>query len=516
MELALILIVPALAVVVSALNRRMAPWVTLAAMTATLGLAIASALRVTDNGLISAVYGELSLDSLAAVYLLLVAFVGVTAALYSMGYLPARMERAMQIPQPQGCPGAQAPALSADDNEPGRGGFLGKGSGADPVRARQYYALFNLFLVSMLAVPLLSNLAVIWIAIELTTIFSAFLVAHENRPESLEAAWKYVALTSMGAMIALFGVLLLYYGIYQAGQPVTWRGLTAAAPRMHPAILLMSFSLWLIGFGAKAGLVPLHTWLPDAHSQAPASICALLSGVETSGALYMLLRIYPALGVNPKISHPALWYLTAGLITAGAAAFLLIQVQDFKRLFAYSTVEHMGIILTACGLGAASHELGAVYQFFAHAFTKSFCFYAAGLATVVFGTQEIKAVRGLISRSPVVGWALVIGAIAIAGSPPFALFISEFQILATGYGSGQYLATSLLTAFIVLAFIAIVCRVGHIAFGEPSAADKVHLPATGVTALVIAFIPIFVFGFYLPPPLAKLIHHAAALLGGAR
>jgi hydrogenase-4 component F len=494
MALALILIVPACAAIVSAASRRMAPWVTLAAMLTTLALAIFSALHVTDGGLIYEAHGRLSLDAFAALYLLLVAFVGVTAALYSVGYLGARM--ALHV-------GGTSPV---DRHGKTKGDF---------VRARQYYALFNLFLVSMLAVPLVSNLAVIWIAIELTTIFSAFLVAHEDRPEALEAAWKYVALTSMGAMIALFGVLVLYYGIHHAGQPITWRGLTAAAPHMHPAILLVSFALWLVGFGAKAGLVPLHTWLPDAHSQAPASICALLSGVETSGALYMLLRIYPALVANPKIAHPAMWYLVAGLITTGAAAFLLIQVQDFKRLFAYSTVEHMGIILTACGLGAAAHELGAVYQFFAHAFTKSFCFYAAGLAAVVFGTQEISAVRGLISRSAVAGWALVVGAVAIAGAPPFALFISEFQILATGYGNGQYLATSLLTAFIVLAFIAILYRVGPIVFGEPAAAGKTRLPATSVAALVLAFIPIFVFGFYLPPPLTKLIHHAAALLGGA-
>ncbi len=482
MELAGILAIPGFATLVALASRRVAPWSTLAGSLAVLALTIIAALRVADGHTIYAANHGLSLDALAALYLLLVAFVGVTASLYSIGYLRAR------------------DAEGSDDTPP---------------RYRQYYPLFNLFLGSMLAVPLVSNLAVIWIAVELTTIFSAFLVAYEDRAKALEAAWKYVALTSMGAMIALFGVLLLYYGIHEAHEPLTWGGLTAAAASMPRAILLISFVLWLVGFGAKAGLVPLHTWLPDAHSQAPASICALLSGVETSAAIYMLLRIYPALARNPGIRHPAIWYLAAGLVTVGTAAFLLLQVRDFKRLFAYSTVEHMGIIFTACGLGAASHQLGTVYQFFAHAFTKSFCFYAAGLAAIVSGTQEIASVRGLINRSPLIGGALVLGAFAIAGAPPFALFISEFRILVTGFDSGQYVATGLLTGFIALAFVAILYQVGRIALGEPTPGPRAPVPATSLAALALAFGPVFVFGFYVPPPLSMLVRHAATLLGGA-
>lgn len=480
--LAWILIVPAIAVLLTLANRRAAPWVTLVSAIIVFVLSALAARDVLHAGLLEEAWGGLSLDAFSALYLLLVAFVGVTAALYSIGYLPARRE--------------------------------GHGE-APPPRYRAYWPLYNLFLISLLAVPLLSNLAVVWIAIELTTIFSAFLVAYDDRVSALEAAWKYVALTSVGAMIALFGVLVLYYGIHRTGQSVTWTGLIAAAPGIQPAVLLMSFALWLVGFGTKTGLVPLHTWLPDAHSQAPASICALLSGVETSGALYMLLRIYPAMVRNPGIPHPENWYLVAGLLSVATAAFLLLQVHDFKRLFAYSTIEHMGIILAACGLGAAADQLGTVYQFFGHAFTKSFCFYAAGIATIVFGTQEIKAVRGLISRAPLAGWALLLGALAIAGAPPFALFISEFKILSVGFGAGEYVATGLLTALLVLAFIAIVYQVGRIVFGEPEAIPRTKLPPTSVAALVVAFVPTFVFGFYLPPPLHALIDHAAALLGGA-
>ncbi|MGH8289878.1 MAG: proton-conducting transporter membrane subunit [Steroidobacteraceae bacterium] len=480
--LAWILIIPAIAALVAVVSRRAASWVTLAATVAVLVLSARAALQVNHAGLLEGASGGLSLDAFSALYLLLIAFVGVTAALYSIGYLHAH---------------------------------YAEHEGAPPPRYRAYWPLYNLFLISMLAVPLVSNLAVIWIAIELTTIFSAFLVAYDDRTAALEAAWKYVALTSVGAMIALFGVLVLYYGIHRTGQPVSWAGLVAAAPQIPPAVLLVSFALWLVGFGTKTGLVPLHTWLPDAHSQAPASICALLSGVETSGALYMLLRIHPALLRNPGIPDPENWYLVAGLLSVAVAAFLLLQVHDFKRLFAYSTIEHMGVILAACGLGAAADQLGTVYQFFAHAFTKSFCFYAAGIATIVFGTQEIKAVRGLISRNPLAGWALLLGSLAIAGAPPFAIFISEFKILSVGFGAGEYAATSILTALLVLAFIAILYQVGRIVFGEPEDAPRTRLPATSVAALAIGFVPMLVFGFYLPPPLHVLIDHAAALLGGA-
>ncbi len=479
--LAWLLIVPAVATLLSLPSRRAAPWVTLAAVTTVLVLAVRAALAVNRTGILVQAWGGLSLDALAAVYLLLVAFVGCTGALYAIGYLPAHYPEQEDTPPP---------------------------------RYRAYWPLYNLFLMAMLAVPVVSDLAMVWIAIELTTIFSAFLVAYEDRSEALEAAWKYVALTSVGAMLALTGVLVLYYGIHAAGQPVTWAGLVAAAPEMPPAVLLMGFVLWLVGFGTKTGLVPAHTWLPDAHSQAPASICALLSGVEVSGALYMLLRIYPALASNSGIAHPANWYLVAGLSSVAVAAFLLLQVHDFKRLFAYSTIEHMGVILAACGLGAGGHELGAMYQFFAHAFTKSFCFYAAGLATVVFGTQEIAAVRGLLSRAPLAGWALLLGGVAIAGAPPFALFIGEFEILADGFASGQYGSTGVLTALLVLAFIAILYQVRRVVFGQPATTVRGKLPATSLAATAIAFAPMFVFGFYLPPPLASLIQHAAALLAG--
>lgn len=388
-------------------------------------------------------------------------------------------------------------------------------------RLCQFYSLFAAFALTMFLAPVMNNPGVYWIAIDLTTIVSAFLVGFERAAESAEAAWKYIIIVSAGLSLALLGIVLFYWAgtfVFGPVYAMTWAQLRTAAPDMPKALMLLAYLLTLIGFGTKVGLVPMHTWLPDAHSQAPASVCAVLSGVETSAALYMLLRIYPVLASNSGVHDPAAWYMAAGLITVGSAAFMLLQVHDFKRMFAYSTIEHMGIILTACGIGAAVHEQGTVYQLFAHGFTKSLCFYAAGLAGIVFGTQEIAKVRGLISRAPAVGWALVIGTLAIAGAPPFALFLSEFEILYTGFRTGQYLPTGLLTAFIVLAFIALAYQASRIAFGEPAtAADgrplpKVRLPRTSLAAMAMAIIPVFIFGFYLPPPLAHLVHQAAYLL----
>lgn len=487
MTMLLVLVIPASAALICIIKPRWAPLVTVGSSLASFALAIVLAVRVVGTGTLCAFGGALRLDALGELYLLLVAFVGLTAAIYQVGYLPARVNHA---------------------------------SGSRSAATRIYYPLFNLFLGSMLAVSVVANLALIWFAIELTTIVSAFLVAHDARLPSLEAAWKYVTLTSMGAMAALLGILILYYGLHHQGFAANWPDLVLAAPRLSPAILLTGFVFCFVGFGAKAGLVPMHTWLPDAHSQAPAPVCALLSGVETSAALYVMLRLYPAVSSNPHIPHPGLWYIVAGLVSVAVAALLIIQVSDFKRLFAYSTIEHMGIILTACGLGTLEAHLGGLYQLMAHALTKSFCFYAAGTATLVLGSQKIGTGSPLATRSMAVAAVLMIGALAIAGLPPFAIFIGEFTILSAGFGSGQMLAASLLTLFIGLAFIAIVYQAGRIVFlgsdRSPAFAgplsQSVNVSRWCWSAMAIAAAPMLVLGFYAPPGLKLLLRQAIRLL----
>lgn len=480
MELAAILIIPAIASALSLLplGRRFAAPITLAATAIVLLLAAAVAAQATRAGRVDALDEWLTCDGLGALILVLVALVGFTASLFSWGYIA---------------------------NRPGH-------DGRD---VQRYYGLYNLFVLSMLAVPLLANVALMWIAVELTTLVSAFLVGYEDTPEALEAAWKYVVLTTLGAVLALLGFLVLYWGSRVAGfEPFTWVGLVDAAPHMPPALLWPAFLLILVGFGTKVGLVPMHTWLPDAHSQAPASICALLSGVETTTVLYVILRLFPVVGVAPGLDARP-WFITFGLVSVGVATLLLIYVRDFKRMFAFSTVEHMGIILVAAGLGGAEAHLGAAYQITGHAIAKSFCFFAAGVTVLAIGTQDIASVRGLIRSSPLAALALVAGGFAIAGAPPFAVFVSELVILRAGLAGGQYVAVGLLAFFVVVAFCAVMFHVNRMVFGaaEPTT-PAFATPTSCKVTLALAAIPLLVIGVYIPGPLQGLLRAAAAAMGG--
>ncbi len=426
----------------------------------------------------------IAVDGLSALILLLIALVGTTAAIYSVGYM-------------------------AHGN-------------LTPKKLRLYYANYNLFIFSMLAIPVLAEPTLVWIVVELTTLCSALLVSFENTREALEAAWKYVVLSLMGAGVALFGFLVLFAALHAGGGGTyTWVGLVTASPRMPAILMQTAFLLILIGLGTKVGLVPMHTWLPDAHSQAPTPVCALLSGIETTSILYVILRLFPVMQAVPG-AHAETWALVLGLISVGTAAFLLLQVKDYKRLFAFSTVEHMGIILAAIGLGGSAADYGAMQQIVSHSVTKSFCFYAAGAALLAVGTREIAAVRGLIRRSPLAGAALIFGGLAIAGAPPMAVFLSEFLILRAGLAQGQYVATGLLATFIVIAFFGVMAHMNRMVFGAPAslaperedsgseASERFRLPFSCGLALILAAVPALVLGVYIPEPLHDLLTLAAA------
>ncbi len=481
MTLVAILALPLLASILCwtpAVGRRIASVLTMVTCIVLLLLALRATHQVIAQGQIVAIPGWLEMDALGALILLLVSAVAVTASLYSLGYM--------------------------------------KRTTHDLSLLHHYYGNFNLFIFSMVAVPVVVGPSVAWLAVELTTLLSVLLVGFESSREALEAAWKYAILTLTGAAIALFGFLLLFWAMHVAGgSDYTWSGLELVAPHMPPAVVKIAYLAILVGFGTKVGLVPLHTWLPDAHSQAPTPVCALLSGIETSAILYVILRLMPiaraSLGLT--VDH---WALVFGLISVGAAAFLLIQVHDYKRLFAYSTVEHMGIILVAAGLGGQTAHYGAMYQIFSHAFTKSFCFFAAGAVLLALGTREIAAVRGLIRSSPLAGATLLMGSLAIAGAPPFAVFLGEFTILKAGVASGHYLATGLLAFFLAVAFFGILLHVNRMVFGVPpeKLTETPAMPWSSALALLLAAAPVLIFGVYVPNSLHTLLIRAAGLIGG--
>jgi len=480
MILLLIFIIPLIVALLSALTRnaRVSSLLTLVGTLTVFGLSAKVATDVTNSTshLLTTLPGWIALDGLGALILLLVAFISLTASIFSIGY--------MDFPNSTG--------------------------------VRRYHINFNLFIFSMLIVPMIREPNIVWIAVELTTLFSVLLVGFENTHEALEAAWKYVVLTLMGAAVALLGFLVLYWAAHRAGvEHYTWSALTAAGPQ-SPVLIKSAFILILVGFGAKIGLVPLHTWLPDAHSQAPTPVCALLSGVETTVVLYVLLRLLPIVTAIPSI-HANAWLITAGLISVGTAAFLLLRVRDYKRLFAFSTVEHMGIILTAIGIGSASAHLGGMTQIIGHTLTKAFCFYAAGSVLLLTGTRDIASVRGLIRKSPLAGVSLLFGGLAIAGAPPFILFLSEFSIIRAGLQSKAYLSTGLLIFFIAIAFFAIMNHISRMVFGHGTENDDKPfepLPLTVKITLVLVAVPVIVLGLYMPAGLHKLIVLASTALGG--
>ena len=379
-----------------------------------------------------------------------------------------------------------------------------------------FYSNYNLLSFALLAVPSLAEVNLVWVAVELITLFSVLLVGFENTSSALEAAWKFAVLTIMGAPIALFGFFTLFWAYRSAtgGSWETWEGLRTAASSMDPNLLKLSFLLVFVGFGAKSGLAPMHTWLPDAHSQAPTPVCAVLSGVKTTVPLYVILRFLSIVLASPA-ARMGNWMVVLGLISVGIAAFLLLQVRDYKRMFAYSTVEHMGVILTAAGLATQASDFGAVSQMLNHAVTKSLCFYVAGVILLVLSTREIQSVRGLFRISPFAGSMLVLCSLAIAGAPPFPIFLSEFSILSAGMRIGQYTVVAILGTLIVIAFVAIMLHVNGMVFGKPTAPRLTEaLPASCRFAVLVAAAPVVLLGVYIPAPVHDLLQLAAQQLGG--
>jgi hydrogenase-4 component F len=509
MILILLLALPLLAAALSVALplRRAAQIVTVVTALAVLILATNVALRVSAGTFaasasagtsLSVIPGFVAADGLSALIVVLVALIGATAAIFSWGY----MERTCA---------------------------------EHPARLRIYYANYNVFLFAMLAIPLTVEPTLVWIFVELTTLSSALLVSFENTREALEAAWKYVTLSLMGAGIALLGFLMLFAALEAAGGATySWTGLLAAAPRMPAPLIAAAFLLILVGFGTKVGFVPLHTWLPDAHSQAPSPICALLSGIETTSVLYVILRLLPILRASPAAAV-AQWMPIFGLVSVGVAAFLLLQVRDYKRLFAFSTVEHMGIILVAAGLGSGAAHYGALYQIVCHTVTKSFCFFAAGSALLTVATREISSVQGLIRESRAAAASLLLGGLAIGGAPPLAVFLSEFSILKAGFAEGQYLMMGLLALFIAIAFFGILLHINRMVFGragEPEAAlvppggprlargtvapsaKAAPLPRTCLAMLIVGGALVILLGLYLPSPIDHLLRLAAGASPG--
>jgi len=353
-----------------------------------------------------------------------------------------------------------------------------------------------------------------WVSIELATLTTVLMVGMYRTHAALEAAWKYFILGSVGIALALFGTIL----VYMAALPVVGEGLDAMnwavlikrVSEFDPALLNVAFVFLLLGYGTKVGLVPMHAWLPDAHAEGPTPISAVLSGLLLNVALYALLRFKLLLAANPHAIAPGPLMVVLGLTSLIFAAFMLYRRRDIKRLFAYSSIEHMGIIVFAFGMGGPLANFAGLLHMTMHSLTKSAIFFTVGHIAQVKGTQQIADIRGLTVTHPWLGWSLVAGVAAIAGLPPFGIFMSEFLIVSSTFSHQPLLAIPLVFGLLV-AFGALLLSVGGIAFGEPTGSTT---PVKATSVPIFAHLAlVLVAGVWLPPLVVTWFQHIARILG---
>jgi hydrogenase-4 component F len=368
---------------------------------------------------------------------------------------------------------------------------------------------------TMLLALLTNNMGVLWVALEAATLSTVLLVSLYRTAASLEAAWKYFILCGVGIAQALFGTILLYFAAEkllgtEGMTSLLWTELNGVKEQLEPQVLALAFVFLLVGYGTKVGLVPLHNWLPDAHAEGPTPISAVLSGLLLNVALYAVVRCKVLVEGSLHSELPGQMLMGFGLLSAVVAAFFLWRQRDIKRLFAYSSVEHMGIITFAFGMGGAVANFAALLHMTVHSLTKSAIFFAAGHAAQKAGTQVMDDIRGMLALNPTIGWGLMLGAIAILGVPPFGVFASEFLILTTAMKEQPW-ATPILLLALGVAFAAIFSRVQPMVFGEATGKRLGHPPA-----LIPVFVHlgiVLVLGLYIPGYLADWYRQAAALIG---
>jgi hydrogenase-4 component F len=482
MELLLVLGVPLLgAAVLAAVGaRRFAPEVNVLMSLSTLLAAALLVLRVIRHGPMLIWREQFFIDPFNVFLVALTAFVGFTTALFSRPY--------MRIEEHKGR--------------------------LNPRRLRLYHSMYQLFMGAMLLALVTNNMGLLWVAMEAATLSTVLLVSLYRTRASLEAAWKYFILCGVGIAQALFGTILLYFAaeglLGGAGMAaLLWTHLNAVKGQLEPTVLGLAFVFLVVGYGTKVGLAPLHNWLPDAHAEGPTPVSAVLSGLLLNVALYAVIRCKVL--VEGSIHGLAGRMLMAfGLLSALLGAFFLWRQRDIKRLFAYSSIEHMGIVTFAFGMGGPVANFAALLHMTVHSLTKSAIFFAAGHASQTAGTQRMEGIRGLLVLSPTIGWGLMLGALAILGLPPFGVFASEFLILTTAMRDHAW-ATPILLSALGVAFAAIFGRVQPMVFGETDARPLSHSPALVPVFAHLALV--LMLGIYMPPALAEWYRLAARLIG---
>jgi hydrogenase-4 component F len=392
-----------------------------------------------------------------------------------------------------------------------------------PAAARRYQMLVQLFLAAMCLAVLADNLGLLWVAVEATTIVTAFLVGHRRTRASVEAAWKYVVLCSVGIAVAFLGTVCVYAAAVAAGRhgatALDWTYLTGHSADLDPALIRLAAGLVLLGFGTKAGLAPMHAWLPDAHSQAPAPVSALMSGVLLAVAVYAIWRYKTIIDAVLGPGHTRSLLLIAALLSLAVAAALLIAQRDYKRMLAYSSIEHMGLIALGTAIGSPLAVAAALLHVAGHGLTKAALFCGAGQILHATGSSRIDAVRGLTARRPALAGAFGLGLLAILGLPPFSLFASELGIARAGLAAGQGWAVAAAFTLALLAYAALARHGAGMLLGTPDTTTPtgyiVPIGGPAVAPLAVALAATAVLGITVGP-LDTLLDHAAAIITGSQ
>jgi hydrogenase-4 component F len=383
-----------------------------------------------------------------------------------------------------------------------------------PAFLRFYHAMYQAMMGAMNVALIANNIGLMWVGVEVATLSTVMMVGIYRTREAIEAAWKYFILGSVGIGLAFFGTILVYLvaqDVIGIGLPaMTWDLLLKNAPALDPKLLSLAFVFLLVGYGTKVGLAPFHAWLPDAHAEGPTPISAVLSGLLLNVALYALLRFKMVLSANVGAIDVGSILVTLGIVSFVFAAFMLYRRRDIKRLFAYSSIEHMGIAAFAFGMGGPLANFAGLLHMTMHSLIKSAIFFTVGHITQVKGTQRIAAITGISVTHPVLAILFALAVIAIAGLPPFGMFASEFMLISSTFARQPALSV-VLAAGLLVAFGALVLRLQQIVFGEPTGradpAQASYIPAFVHLALVLTA------GLWLPEPVVRWFRVVAAQLG---
>ena len=475
MELILIIGSPIIASIASFFSskRKDCETATIVAGAVALAAALFAAQKVSSEGTYSP-NDYFSIDALGAIIISLIAFIGFIAALYSTAYLRRETEK----------------------------GIIGF------EKVRLYFILFNLFIAAMLLAASTSNPIIMWIAIEGTTLSTAFLISFYNKPSAMEAAWKYLIINSIGLLLGFFGTLLFYTALtHGEGIAFSWDSLMDSAKNLDPMIAKIAFIFILVGYGTKTGLVPMHTWLPDAHSKAPAPISGLLSGLLLNVAMLAILRFKVAADAaigGQFTDNLLIWF---GLISIVLASFIIMVQKNYKRLLAYSSIENMGIAALGFGFGGIG-AFAAILHIIYHALAKSLLFFSSGNIFLRYSSTKIAKVKGMLSVIPATSLVFIIGFLTIVGVPPFGIFMTKFYILSEGLKIHPVQTIIALAAFVII-FIGFLTHAAALLFGNaPEEISKEKENKWTIIPLAVLIIAFAVLSVYLPPPLKILIDSA--------